>query len=175
LRKSINSYGSEVILWGYILRVRTRGDNEKSCQFYKERSQKICLHNYVYIILIAVAYSAYNDFFKLLSFLQLFGFWTLSIVLFLFHLKHNVSETGFCLHLHVKAYRTTDNVQKLNNCINLISSQTFIDLIFVFVIDISYISFIVFNSDFQKKKTIGDIWLPPPNLLPPTTQLMDKN
>jgi hypothetical protein len=59
-----------------------------------------------------------------------------------FYLKHNVSETGFCLHLQVEPTqlvlinraspclnlnknRTMDNVQKHNSCFNIPLSQTF--------------------------------------------------
>jgi hypothetical protein len=65
--------------------------------------------------------------------IQLLYFWTLSIVV-LFK-THNVSETGFCLRLHVQTCQflielvpissPMDNVEKHNNFINLPSSQTF--------------------------------------------------
>jgi hypothetical protein len=81
--------------------------------------------------------------------LRLLCFWIFSIVLFLF--KTHVSDTGFCLRLQVKPTqlgpieranhylqnpvsetvcalnknRTSDNVQKHNNYINIPLSQTF--------------------------------------------------
>jgi hypothetical protein len=63
---------------------------------------------------------------------QILCFSTLSIILSLsknrpvYFSKHNVSETGFCLHLQVKPDKdkTRDNVQKHNICTSVPSSQT---------------------------------------------------
>jgi hypothetical protein len=82
-------------------------------------------------------------------YIEILCFWALSISMFF--LKHNVLETGFCLHLLVKPIplgpteevfpedgdriqslkycvlnknRMMDNVQKHNVCINVPSSQT---------------------------------------------------
>jgi hypothetical protein len=52
-----------------------------------------------------------------LQMLQTLRFWTLSIVLFLsttpfcFYVKHNVSETGFCLRLQVKRICWTQSIE----------------------------------------------------------------